>query len=465
MLYLMIKEKSLFHIVQKIAVIALPISAGRLLHILATFIAMMMVAQLGKEYLAAGFLATSSTITILTLTSTIFYSVGIRIRYYRGQNAALSDIGLLVKNGFLIALVLAIPASLIISNLDKVLLLVHQDPQLVFLTRKYFLFAGIGMFPLLAMTVIGQFYVGIGKPRFALIIDLISFPLIILVSYALVLGHFGLPKLGLCGISLATLIVQSIILFATLVVIYCSHNNRPYELFKKSCVVNWEVCRGIFALGLPIGIQFGGELAAMAAAGYLMGYFGVDVLAAMQITGQYSIIVIMLSFGLAQALSLTVSEVYGQTKNGEQIIIKYMQAATLLLIFYVVPVSLLFSTLSTQLAEFYMGTTDLQTDFKYLIHVFFVLAGLFLFVDGVRHILSATLRGLHDSQTATRINLVSMWLIALPVSWLTAFVFKGGPVALRLGFLTGFIAAVLFLFMHLYKRLMHRTSFKVVASI
>lgn len=450
----MMTRNSLFQILQSIIVIALPISAGRLLNILSNFLAMMMVAQIGKNQLAAGFLAVGSTLAIITSLVTIFYAVGIRIRYYRGQNSAPDAIGILVKNGFFLAMILGIPAALLIGSMDKMLLAIGQEPELVFFTRDYFYYAGLGIVPLLTMTIISQFYVGIGKPYFALIIEIVCFPLTIIASYGMVLGHFGLPRLGLSGVSLANLCVQSLVLIATFIVIYLSNHSFLYQLFKKPFLPSWSICRSILTLGLPIGIQFGGELTAMAVASYLMGYFGVDALAALQIASQYSIIVIMLSVGLAQALSLKVSELYGQKNaNNNNLIKKYIHASMLLLALYIIPVSLLFFTLSTKFAEFYMGTHYLRPDFKYLIHGFFALSALFLILDGMRHILSGTLRGLHNANTATQINLAAMWVVSLPVSWFTVFIFNGGPLALRVGFLSGFIVAVVSLSVYLYKSL------------
>lgn len=437
------KSRPLFPYIQSVLLIALPICAGRVLHLLASFFAMMMVARFGKDPLAAGFLAVSSTIPVTTSIVTIFYATGIQIRYYLGRNENLSDIGTVIKNSLFLAVILAIPAALCISHMDIILLAIGLEPEVVLLTKGYFLYAGVGVFPLLAMTVIGQFYVGIGKPRFALLIEIVSFPLTILASWCLVLGHCGLSPAGLSGVSLATLIVQSALLIATLMVTYRNRNNAVYFLFTRSFAFNWRICQSILAMGFPIGIQFGGELAAIAVASWLMGYYGVDALAALQIASQYSILIIMLSIGLTQALSLKVSEVYGQNRANNQVIKTYLIASLMLLMCYVMPVAILFCTLSTQFAEFYMGTSNLRPDFKHLIHVFFILSALFLFLDGIRNLLTGTLRGLHNSKTASMINLASLWLVSIPVSGIIIYIFKGDPIALRVGFLSGFIVAVI----------------------
>jgi len=445
-----IKDKSLGQILRSILAIAVPISAGRLLNIFASVVTMMMVARVGRQELAAGLLAVSNTIIIMTLTSTIFYAVGIRIRY-QTQVSSPVDIGVLAKNGFFLAVLIAAPAALATAQMDRVLLAFRQDPQLVSFTVDYFYYAGLSMFPLLALMVIGQFYIGIGKPSFALNIELISLPLTILASYGFVLGHFGLPRLGLSGVALANVLVQSIVLIVA--IIYLNYKNQAYQLFKAPFFPNWQLCRNLLTLGLPIGIQFGGELAAMAVAVYFMGYFGIDALAALQIANQYSIMVIMLSFGLAQALSLKVSELFGDNESGHVLIKQYLYATLLLLMAYILPIIILFCTMASGFARFYLGVSYLAPDFLYQVRMFFAVSAIFLFLDGIRMIFSGVLRGLHHTSTATWINLASLWLISLPASWFAAFVCKGGPIALRVWFLSGFLVAVILLAMYLYKKL------------
>jgi MATE family multidrug resistance protein len=246
---------------------------------------------------------------------------------------------------------------------------------------------------------------------------------------------------------------QLVTLFLIMIFTYLKGYFYYYRLFYGLFSPNWEVCRSILTLGLPIGIQFGGELAAIAVVGYLMGFFGVNALAALQITNQYSIIGIMLSFSLAQALSLMISELYGRQEMEYFQVKRYLGAAVLLLAIYIIPVAFLFCVFSTEFAQLYSGTNHLDPEIKYLINHFFILSAFFLFLDGFRNLLSGALRGLHQSGVSSRINLGALWLISLPASWVTVFVFKGGPVALRASFLSGFVVAVILLAMQFYKML------------
>lgn len=445
------KTSKLFHTMYKVAAFALPISAGGIINAIAGFISMMMVAFLGKEQLAAGSLAISTFMTVMLITATIFHSVGILISHHRSQNKTPAEIGLIVKNSFWLTLFLALPAGLGLWYADKLLLFFRQDPQLVTLTRGYFHFAAINMLPMLGNAVIAQFYAGIGKPRFTLLIALVSLPLTIILAYGFILGHFGLPRLGLSGITCASLIVQSFIMLVILFRMYLSKKTKPYQLFDKPFLPNWLICKSIFTLGVPIGMQFGGEFVAMTIATYLMGYFGATALAASQIVRQYYMLAIIPLIGLTQALSILCSEAYGKGDNN--LIKEYLNASIALLVIVCFLVSILFFGFPKELIQFYVSDKLTDIRLQYLAIIFFSISAFLLFADGIRHLFSGALRGLHDSQGPMHIGIIALWFVSLPVCYLVGFTFQGGPIGLRIGFLTGYIFAVIFLFLRIHKKL------------
>jgi Na+-driven multidrug efflux pump len=53
-----------------------------------------------------------------------------------------------------------------------------------------------------------------------------------------------------------------------------------------------------------------------------------------------------------------------------------------------------------------------------------------------------------------KIGVVSMWLISLPLSYLCGFVVYKSPIGLRMGFISGFIVAVVMLLIRLRKKMM-----------
>lgn len=438
---------------RKILGFASPIIMSMMISMAAGFVAMLIVARLGDLELAAGALAISTFIPILTVSTTIFYSLSILISHYKGENKAAEDIGHLIKNAFWLAAIIAVPINILLQNIDKVLVLFKQDPKLIQLTKGYFFYAAFTMIPNLFGVVIMQFYTGIGKPRFSFIIASITLLPTILLSYILILGKFGFPVMGLAGISASSFIIGCLIVISILIYMYFHHDLQDFKIFSGRFLPDFQLSKKIFLLGLPIGIQFGTELAAIAVATYFMGYLGVIALAASQISSQYTILLVMIFLGIAQAVSIFVSEALAKKHNAA--IKQYVVNAMLLLVVMFFIIIVLFVFFPKDFIGLYVNTNDPKNfPLVQLTSYLLIITGFLLLVDGLRNILSATLRGLHDSATPMRIGTICLWFVSLPVAYLAGLTLNGGPIWLRIGFISGFLLAVILLWRKLAKKLL-----------
>lgn len=416
-----ISANSLTKNILKLTTFALPLSTSALINMVASFAAMFMVAKLGEQELAAAALAVATFITT-TMLFPIFYAVGILISHYRGQGKSTAEIGELVKNGFWLATLCAICTGILLWNASHILLLFGQNPQLVALTQSYFHYAALAMVPMLIGAVIYQFYTGIGYPRFPMIASMISMPAIVVLSYGFILGKLGLPKLALAGVTCSTFIVSSTISVCILIYMFFNKNIKKYQIFSGAFLPNWRLCKNIFFLGLPIGIQFGGELSAMTVCTYLMGYFGVAALAASQIVSQYIMLVIMIVLGLSQALSILISEAYGK-KDGA-LIKQYLLSSLIILSIIFIFIAILFLFTPEYLIDVF--NKDTNPGHAYITHlaiIFFAIAIITLFADSARNLFSGALRGLQDSKSPMKTGIICLWLISLPLAYVFAFKF------------------------------------------
>ena len=413
---------------------------------------MHMIASLGEQQLAAAALAVPTFISF-SMVLPIFYAVGILASSYRGQSKHSHEFGDLFKNGLWLALLLAIPIVLILWHADRLLLLFGQDPSLVKLTHLNFHFAAFAIIPLLIGTVITQFYTGIGHPRFALIISLITAPLTITLSYAFILGHFGFPKLALAGAPCASLISSLLVCIFTLSYMAISKILKPYHLFSGSFFPNLQLCKTILFLGLPIGLQFFGELGAMTMSTYFMGFFGATALASAQVVSQYAMLLVMLFLGLSQAVSILTSEAYGKNEMG--VVRHYLKASVSILVVIFIFVGFFFFFMPHYLIRFFLSQSDINNPYlTHLATIFFAISVFGLFLDGLKNLYSGTLRGLHDSKVPMKINIICLWFASLPLSYIAAFPLGGGPVGIRVGFIVGgYLLAVLLLHRRIYKKL------------
>jgi len=444
-------QQTMFKRTCELSVFALPLTASMFIQMFTGFFSMLMVARLGENALAAGALAVS-TYTTISLVVLIFYAIGILISHKRGQEKELTEMGGIVRNGLWLALLLMLPVGALLWYGDSILALFRQDANLIRLTRSYFHYAAFVMPPTFICMVIMQFFIGMGWPKISLYISVFLFPFMLLLSYALILGKFGLPMLGLAGITAALGILQSIVCVCLLGYLLIAKNIKKYAIFTGSLKPDFSLIKHIFLLGYPIGVQFGAELSAMTIATYLMGHFGVTALAASQIVSQYSMLVVMIILGLSQSVTMLSSAAYG--KKEIHLIQQYVWAAIYILSIILSVVVVIFIFFPKPLILFFSGHGSF--DNNQLIHlsvIFFAISVVVLYADGIRHIISGGLRGLHDSKGPMRISIIAMWLVSLPVSYLVGFVCHGGPIGLRMGFLSGFIFAAIFLSLRIYKKL------------
>ncbi len=446
------KTINLHQSLKQIASYALPISAGSLVNIIANFIAMYIVAQLGHETLAAGALASTTYLTIVTLIGTSLYAISILTSHSKGQNKSDHELGVIVKNGIWVAVLLAIPASCILWHADIFLYIFGQNEQLITIATPYFHYAALVLFPAQLVAVMTQFQTGIGNPRFALMMSSLWLPFVILLSYCFILGKFGFPKLGLAGVTCASFIAQSCNFIGIIIYLYHKKIAQKYQLFNKLLTPNWSVCKKIITLGLPIGAQFSGELAAMTVATYFIGFFGTAPLAASQIVTQYSMFSVMITLGISQASAILISGAYG--KNDGSLVKKYLFSAFIIFSLSYICIFAAYIFLPDYLIKVFIGSGQHNSESVTRFAIgFFAVASVLRFIDGIRNILSGALRGLHDSSAPMRIGIVCLWFISLPVSYLLGITFHGGPIALRIGFASGFLIASILLFIRVRKKL------------
>jgi MATE family multidrug resistance protein len=84
-----------------------------------------------------------------------------------------------------------------------------------------------------------------------------------------------------------------------------------------------------------------------------------------------------------------------------------------------------------------------------------LLAAIFQLFDGIQGVITGTLRGLGDTRTAMKVNLVAHWLLGLPTSYVLCFVVGWGVWGLWIGLSLGLIVTGVILFWVWTMRIAH----------
>ena len=443
--------ETLAQTIKKVLVFSSPIIMNSLLGILPSFISIWFLSQLGQDHMAAAGIAMPTFYTILTFFIVGFTAVGIKVGHSFGKGNENNEIGLWVRNGLFLAIIMGIPASIVLLNADTILLWFGQKPHLVELTRSFFSYGALVIFVILINTVFNQYISAIGHPKIALILSVITLPLIVALSYVLVLGKYGFPSLGLGGINAAAFVIDSICAVCAACIIVGVKWSKPYSVFSRPSGISAQYCKALVKLGWPISIQVSGELSAMTVSTYFIGWFGASALAAAQITFQFVMIVIMIILGLSQGVSILVSHAYGKANIAE---IKKIALSGVILSGVVTCVLAIgFIIFPQTLIDFYLRVD--HPIHNQLVHIatYFMMIGVVgMAFDGVRNVLTSTLRAMHDPKVPMQIGVFCLWLIGLPCAYIVGVLLHGGAIGVRLGWVVGIIVASIWLIYRTYHK-------------
>ena len=157
---------------------------------------------------------------------------------------------------FLTLLMSVVVAVLGVVFAEKLLRLLGTDPEVLPLSKAYVQCMLAGS-PLLFMYLIYTSILrGVGDSITPLIALSLSCGIGLVVTPSLILGHFGLPRLGIVGPAVATLLgYVAVLIFLTL---YLRYKQHPLQLNRALVAeVRWrpEWFKKILMLGVPTGVQ------------------------------------------------------------------------------------------------------------------------------------------------------------------------------------------------------------------
>jgi MATE family multidrug resistance protein len=432
-----------------VARFALPMVMNMLIGIIPTLCSMWFLSRLGKDQLAAAGLASPSFYTVITFFVVGLTAIGIKVGHSLGKGEQ-HDVGLWVRNGFLLAILLCIPAVLILLNLSHLLLWMGQKPHLVALAKPFFMYGAMAIVMMLLNTVINQYFSGIGHPKIAFIMQLITLPLIIALSYVLVLGKFGFHQYALGGINLASFWIDALMFIAALCIAHWAKFSKHFAIFESLSGITWERCKDLINLGWPISVQVSGELLAITIVAYFIGLFGADALAASQITQQFILVYVMIVLGLSQAVGILVSQARGKGDLSQ--VHGINRAGIVIVVCLAVFFGVFFIGMPRYLVHMYLDmhhpAHSVVVDYAVK---FMAIGAIYNLFDGMRNVMTGTLRGMQDSKIPMQIGIISLWFIGLPLSAFAGFIYPHGAVALRGGFMLSVIVATIWLWLR-YRR-------------
>jgi multidrug resistance protein, MATE family len=400
------------------------------------------VAPLGAVPLAAVSLTTSVAVIFYASIWGMLSNIGIGVARAHGARTP-REIAGLVRNGLVLGALVGVCSTLLMLAILPMLGLMGQPPEVLAVIAPYYVPMALLLTPYAMMLVLKQMFDAIDRPWLAVGFAFIAVVVNVPLNWALINGALGMPRLGLAGAGIASLVSETTGLLLTLG--YWRFARSMRRMRVRAPVTHAAVAREAVE-GAPIGLMYVGETGAIAFAGMMLSWFGANALAANQIAASVGAVLYMMPLGVAGAVAIRVGQASG---SGEGARVRPIGLAAIVSVVGWMLVSTAILVLFGGLIAKAMASTPAVAT---LAAGMFVVMAFLQIVDGVQTTALGALRGIGDTRWPTVVSLVAYWIIALPLAWLLAFPAGFGPLAIWAGYGLGLAFAAVMLPLRFLRR-------------
>ncbi|MFE0187242.1 MATE family efflux transporter [Streptomyces sp. NPDC058989] len=440
-----------------LATLAVPLILTQLAQVALTTTDTVMMGLLGTEELAAGGLALVLFNQLRTMGVGLVTAVGNQTAAAaaRAERAGADggdgagghgEVRAIVRASLAVATLAGLAGAVVLVLIGQGLTWLGQDAAVVARTRTMLLALAPGLLPCLWFQAVRQFTVGMRRPQALLRITLASIAVNAGLNWLLIHGVWGLPRLGLTGIGVATTTVHLLSFLA----LYASarRDGRLAPLLSLHAAgADAATVKRLVGLGVPIAATYGSEAGFFSLTALMAGSFGPAALAAHTAVNQLVYIVFQVAVGLSHAASIHVSRELALGRADDARRIKNTALACAAAVMTLVAAGYL-TVPHLVLAPFLDAGSDRALT---LATQLLLVAAVLQFFDCAQNIGVGLLRGLDDTRSGFRITLVGYWAVGLPAAWLLAYPLHLDTLGIWLGLLTG-LATTAVLLLRRYDR-------------
>jgi putative efflux protein, MATE family len=425
-------QSAILHQNRKTLALASPIIAGQVGQMLMGWADTLMVGRVGVVPLAACAFANTLLAVVFVFGFGVMSSVTVRASQAFGAGRGTEVVH---RAGILLGAGLGAVLLCILLALLPVLHWFGQPPDVNAAAPGYLVLTAMSLVPAMMLTAEKGFAESLSRPWLPFWIVLGGVLLNVLLNWIFIFGKLGAPALGLTGAGLATFLARCVAVAALMLCMRRSSYFRKFLVRADDGRTIGSELRALLRIGLPAGGQLLAEVTAFASASIMMGWIGVNALAAHQIAITCAATTFMVPLGLGMAVTVRVGQTLGAGALNDVRPIAFGGLGMGVGVMACTAVG--FLLFPQQIAGLFVADPAVRSVAATLL----VIAGMFQIVDGAQIIMMNALRGLSDVSVPMGIAVGSYWGVALPTSWLLAFPVGLGPQGIWIGLAAGLLAA------------------------
>jgi len=315
-----------------------------------------------------------------------------------------------VTQGMLIALG-SIPALALVGyGVGAAFPLLGHDPRQVPLEQAYFYTLMAGSLFQLMKACLASYFVGIGRTRVVMLVDVIGIAVNIPLTWVLVFGHFGMPELGIVGAGIGT-VAASVLTIGLLLGFYLSRQHRVQFAVGDSLRLDRGVMRRYIRLGTPSALESFMNTATFNVYLLLFQSYGVVQGASMAIVFNWD----MLSFIPLMGLNIGVMSLIGRfvgagdMERANQVI----SSGFILALGYAGTLAILFLLFRVELIEVFNTGDEHFDEIRRMASAMIFGLATYMLADAILLISGGALRGAGDTRWIMLVSTSLHWVMLI----------------------------------------------------
>ena len=409
---------------REIVRLALPVTAGMISHTTLNIVDTAMVGRLGDVALAAVGLGSFFILVAVLVFGAL--SIGTQALTSRrlGENRP-EEFPRIAANSLLLAFAVGLAASAAGYFLSPwIFSLLSGDPGIVATGVPYLEIRFLGLFTMVMIFTLRGFVFGIARVRIDMTVSILVNLFNILLNWILIFGKFGFPRLEVRGAALASVISTIIGLILYLVLVH--RRILGGIVHRGGSLLSSEIMRTIVRISAPRAIQSISILGFIVFLSFI-GRIGVKELAISNIIFKAFNLSFMIGMSVGVASATLVGRSLGE-KNGA-LATRYGWRSAFIgsVLMGITGASFMFFPRQI------MGIFSSSPETIELGVIAFRLLGAFQLIDGVGIVLSRTLQGAGSTMYVMICEMICVWVVMIPFSWLAVERYGGNMTVAWLG--------------------------------
>lgn len=404
-------------IYKNIWIVAFPIILQNVIDAAVNSVDVLMLNSVGQSAISAASLANS----MVSIFFMFLYGIGTGIAMLAAQYYGKGDfktIEIVEGIGLKFAVIVAVIGMVLCLTIPGVLMNIYtSDKELIALGESYLRFISPGLLFWAISAVYTSILRCIGKVSTSTLLEAVALISNVILNAIFIFGLFGVPRLGVVGVAIATSLSRLIQLIGCIIV---SMNHPGVSLTFRTMFEKHRLLeKDFFSMALPaIGNDMVWGLAFSAYSG-ILGHMESDAVAAYSIVNVVRNLGCVMCYGIGAAAGIIVGQILGRGDREEGI-----KTAHILLRLAVIT-GILGGLIVLAIIPFAMNNASLTpTALDYL--KFMLLINTY-YISGTSVntcLIGGVFRAGGDSKFGFKCDTIDMWVYAIPLSLIAAFVLK-----------------------------------------